>query len=77
MVFPSFKEVDVHEDIERVAKENDGKSIHHLKGKSNICSSVTESLGPYYHSSRLLKTLADGSTSRKDFKYILFGDSTG
>lgn len=27
MLFPNFKEVDVHEDIERIAKENDGKSI--------------------------------------------------
>lgn len=27
MLFPNFKEVDVHEDIERIAKENDGKSV--------------------------------------------------
>lgn len=27
MLFPNFKEVDVHEDIERTAKENDGKSM--------------------------------------------------
>lgn len=27
MLFPNFKEVDVHKDIERVAKENDGKSM--------------------------------------------------
>lgn len=50
--------------------------LHYLKGKSNIHSSVTESLGPHYLFSRLLKTLADGSISRKYFKYILFGDST-
>lgn len=27
MLFPSFKEVNVHKNIERVAKENDGKSM--------------------------------------------------
>lgn len=34
MLFPNFKEVDVHEDIEKIAKENDDNQweLYHLKG---------------------------------------------